>query len=45
MGVMKDLMRHSNISVTMNVYGRTLSNEKRIFNDKVAGLLFPATQS
>ncbi len=40
MGVMKDLLRHSNISVTMNVYGRTLSTEKRLFNDKVAGLLF-----
>jgi integrase len=44
MGIMKDLLRHSNISVTMNVYGRTLSSEKRLFNDKVAGLLFPATQ-
>jgi integrase len=42
MGVMKDLLRHSNISVTMNVYGRTLSKEKRQYNDKVAGLLFPA---
>jgi integrase len=42
MGVMKDLLRHSNISVTMNVYGRTLSPEKRLYNDKLAGLLFPA---
>lgn len=40
MGVMKDLMRHSHISVTMNVYGRTLNPEKRKYNDQVAGLLF-----
>ncbi len=39
MGVMKDLLRHSNISVTMNVYGRTLSPEKRLYNDKVTDLL------
>jgi len=40
MGAMKDLMRHSNISVTMNVYGDTLTPEKRIHNDKVAKLLY-----
>lgn len=41
MGAMKDLMRHSNISVTMNVYGDTLTPEKRIHNDRVAALLYP----
>ena len=41
MGIMKDLLRHSNISVTMNIYGRTLSPEKRHYSDKVADLLFP----
>ena len=43
MGAMKDLMRHSAISVTMNVYGDTLTPEKRIHNDRVASLLYPAT--
>lgn len=40
MGAMKDLMRHSNISVTMNVYGDTLTPEKRRHNDAVARLLY-----
>ena len=40
MGAMKDLMRHSNISVTMNVYGNTLTPEKRRHNDAVAELLY-----
>ena len=40
MGAMKDLMRHSAISVTMNVYGDTLTPEKRLQNDKVAKLLY-----
>jgi hypothetical protein len=26
----------------MNIYGGTLSSEKRQYNDKVANLLFPA---
>ncbi len=42
MGVMKDLLRHSNISVTMNVYGRTQAEEKRRYNAKVVSRLFPA---
>lgn len=41
MGVMKDLLRHSAISTTMNVYGATLSDAKREYNQKVTGLLFP----
>lgn len=41
MGVMKDLLRHSNISVTMNVYGRTQAQEKRRYNAKVVSRLFP----
>lgn len=39
MGAVKDLMHHSNISVTMNVYGNTLTPEKRLHNDAVARLL------
>lgn len=42
MGVMKDLMRHSNISVTMNVYGNTLAPEKRTYNDKLVQLFLGA---
>lgn len=41
MGVMKDLLRHSNISVTMNVYGRTQAEEKRRYHKKVVSRLFP----
>jgi len=37
---MKDLMRHAAISTTMDVYGRTLTEEMRRSNDKVASLLF-----
>jgi integrase len=36
---MKDLMRHSNIETTMNVYGRTLTPEMRAANAVVAGQL------
>ena len=39
MGVMKDLMRHSAISVTMNVYGNTLSPEKRQYNEQIVSRL------
>lgn len=41
-GVTKDLMRHSAISTTFNVYGRALSLEKREANSKVVEMLFPA---
>ena len=40
-GVTKDLMRHSAISTTFNVYGRALSLEKREANSKVVEMLFP----
>lgn len=40
-GVTKDLMRHSAISTTFNVYGRALSLEKREANSKVIEMLFP----
>jgi integrase len=44
-GVTKDLMRHSAISTTFNVYGRALSPEKREANSKVVEMLLPsATQ-
>ena len=36
---MKDLMRHSDIETTMNVYGRTLTPEMRAANAAVAGQL------
>jgi integrase len=36
---MKDLMRHSDIETTMNVYGRTLSSEMRAANAVVVGQL------
>jgi len=45
MGAMKDLMRHSAISVTMNVYGDTLTPEKRLNNDKVAKLLYSSKKT
>jgi integrase len=36
---MKDLMRHADISTTMNVYGKTLTSEMRLANALVAGKL------
>ena len=42
-GVTKDLMRHSAISTTFNVYGRALSLEKREANSKVIEMLFPTS--
>jgi integrase len=36
---MKDLMRHSDIETTMNVYGKTLTPEMRAANTLVAGQL------
>jgi len=38
---MKDLMRHSAISTTMDVYGNTLTPELRAANSLVAGQLVP----
>lgn len=38
-GITKDLMRHSAISTTFNVYGRALSLEKREANSKVVEML------
>lgn len=42
-GITKDLMRHSAISTTFNVYGRALSDEKREANNKVVNLLLSST--
>ena len=42
LGVTKDLMRHSAISTTFDVYGRALSLEKREANSKLIEMLFPA---
>jgi integrase len=41
-GVTKDLMRHSAISTTFNVYGKALSPEKREANRKVVEMLLEA---
>jgi len=41
-GVTKDLMRHSAISTTFNVYGKALSPEKREANRKVVEMLLKA---
>lgn len=38
-GITKDLMRHSAIATTFNVYGRAMSDEKREANSKVVNLL------
>jgi integrase len=44
-GVTKDLMRHSAISTTFNVYGRALSPEKREANNRVIEMLLPSLPS
>ncbi len=44
-GVTKDLMRHSAIATTFNVYGRALSPEKREANRKVVEMLLPTAAS
>jgi integrase len=41
-GVTKDLMRHSAIATTFNVYGKALSPEKREANNRVVELLLSA---
>ncbi len=41
-GVTKDLMRHSAIATTFNVYGKALSPEKRDANNRVVELLLAA---
>jgi integrase len=41
-GVTKDLMRHSAIATTFNVYGKALSPEKREANNRVVELLLGA---
>ena len=44
-GVTKDLMRHSAIATTFNVYGKALSPEKREANNRVVELLLAADVS
>jgi integrase len=41
-GVTKDLMRHSAIATTFNVYGKALSPEKREANKRVVEMLLPS---
>jgi integrase len=40
--VTKDLIRHSAIATTFNVYGKAVSPEKREANNRVVELLFAA---
>ena len=40
MKVQKELMRHTSIQTTMNVYGRAMTETKRRANSQVAGLVF-----
>jgi integrase len=40
MGVQQKLMRHAQISTTMNVYGNALMESKREANSAVVGKLF-----
>jgi hypothetical protein len=42
-GTTKDLMRHSDIATTYNVYGGAMNDEKRAANDKVVRLLLSGT--
>ena len=41
LGTTKDLMRHSDIATTYNVYGGAMSHEKRAANNRVVNLLLP----
>jgi integrase len=43
-GTTKDLMRHSDIATTYNVYGGAMSHEKREANHKVVNLLLSNTK-
>jgi integrase len=43
-GTTKDLMRHSDIATTYNVYGGAMSHEKREANRKVVNLLLSSTK-
>jgi integrase len=42
-GVMKDLMRHSDIRTTMNVYGGALDDTMRAYNGKVVRMALRAS--
>jgi integrase len=42
-GVMKDLMRHSDIRTTMNVYGGALDDSMREYNGKVVRMALRAS--
>ncbi len=40
MKVQQELMRHASIQTTMNVYGRAMTETKRLANSQVVGLVF-----
>jgi integrase len=40
-GMQKSLMRHANISTTMNTYGRTAIKAKQDANSKVVQMILP----
>lgn len=42
-GVQKDLLRHADISTTMNRYGRAMAPEMRASQSAIVGLLVPAS--
>ncbi len=43
-GVQQKLMRHAQVSTTMNVYGNALMQSKREANSKVVGMVLPGKQ-
>jgi integrase len=45
MGVQQKLMRHAQISTTMNIYGDALLESKREANSKMVGMLRPVLVS
>jgi len=43
-GMQKGLMRHANISTTMNTYGRAVMKAKQEANSKVVQMILPKEQ-
>jgi integrase len=43
--VQQELMRHADVTTTMNVYGRAMGETKREANSKVVDLVIPATNT
>jgi integrase len=45
MSVQKELMRHASIQTTMNVYGKAISDSKRIANSKVVQMVLKPSKA